>query len=30
MDALPFAGFKVIRDDFMPNIERRLTDAVLG
>jgi hypothetical protein len=30
MDALPFAGFKVIRDDFMPNIERRLTDAVLA
>jgi hypothetical protein len=30
MDALPFAGFKVIRDEFMPNIEKRLTDAVLA
>ena len=30
MDALPFAGFKVIRDNFMPQIERRLTDAVLA
>ncbi len=30
MDALPFAGFKVIRDKFMPDIKSRLTDAVLG
>jgi hypothetical protein len=30
MDALPFAGFKVIRDYFMNEIEIRLTDAVMG
>ena len=29
-DSLALAGFKVIKDSFMPNIKERLTKAVLG